>query len=54
MTVACSCGKSSGNPAATYVVRFTNGQTKEFNNKTAADIAVTKNGGGTIEVKRAA
>lgn len=49
--MACNCGKSSGNNATTYVVRFANGQTKEFSNKVAADIAVTKNG-GTIEVKR--
>lgn len=49
--MACSCGKTSGNSAATYVVRFANGQTKEFSNKVQADIAVTRNG-GTIEVKQ--
>lgn len=50
--MACACGKSGGNPAQTYVVRFANGRTQEFQTKVAADIAVTKNGGGTIEVKR--
>lgn len=48
--MACNCGKSSGNPAQTYVVRFTNGRTQEFSSKVAADIAVTKNGGGRIDV----
>lgn len=50
--MACACGKSSGNPAQTYVVRFSNGRTQEFTSKVQADIALTKNGGGTIEVKR--
>lgn len=49
--MACACGKSSGNPAETYVVRRTDGRTEEFTSKVQADIAVTKNG-GTIEVKR--
>jgi hypothetical protein len=49
--MSCSCGKSSGEPATTYVVRMANGRTQEFDSKVAADIAVTRNG-GTIEVKK--
>jgi hypothetical protein len=49
--MACSCGKSGGNPAETYVVRKANGQTEEFASKVAADIAVTKHG-GHIEVRK--
>lgn len=50
--MACNCGgKSGNNPATTYVVRFSNGQTQEFTSKVQADIAVTKNG-GSIEVKK--
>lgn len=49
--MACSCGQSSGQPATSYVVRFANGQTEEFNSKVAADIAVTRKG-GTIEVRK--
>lgn len=41
----CNCGKSSGNPPETYVVRKANGQTEEVTSKTAADILVTKHGG---------
>lgn len=47
----CNCGKSSGQPAETYVVRKPNGQEEEFSSKTAADIAVTRTG-GKITVKR--
>jgi|RhiMetStandDraft_4_1073278.scaffolds.fasta_scaffold13545_4 hypothetical protein len=47
----CNCGKSSGEPAETYVVRKANGQSEEFASKVAADIAVTRNG-GTVEVVR--
>lgn len=49
--MGCNCGKSSGNPAETYVVRKANGQTEEFSSKIAADIAATKYE-GRIEVKR--
>ena len=49
--MACACGKSSGNPPESYVVRRPNGTEAEFNSKTAADIEVTKTG-GTITVKR--
>lgn len=49
--MGCGCGKSSGEPAETYVVRTANGQTKEVNSKVAADIEVTKNG-GSYTVKR--
>jgi hypothetical protein len=47
----CGCNKSSGNPAESYLVTKPNGQTEEFSSKTAADIAVTRNG-GKITVKR--
>jgi hypothetical protein len=49
--MSCNCGKSSGNPAATYVIRKVNGQVQEFTNKVAADIEVTK-GGKVIEIKQ--
>lgn len=49
--MGCSCGKSAGAPATTFVVRMANGQTQEYNSKVAADIAVTRHG-GTIEVKK--
>jgi hypothetical protein len=48
----CNCGKSGGAPAESYVVTKANGQTEEFSSKVAADIAVTRNGGGTITVKK--
>lgn len=41
----CNCGKTSGDPAETYVVRKANGQTEEVTSKVAADILVTKHGG---------
>lgn len=50
--MGCNCGKSSGKPATTYVVTKNNGQTEEFSSKVQADIAVTKNGGGRITVKK--
>lgn len=43
--MACACGKSSGEPAETYVVRKANGTTEEVTSKVAADILVTKHGG---------
>lgn len=49
--MACNCGKSSGEPAETYVVRKANGQTEEVASKVAADILVTKHG-GSYSVKR--
>ena len=49
--MGCACGKSSGEPAETYVVRTATGQTKEFNSKVAADIELTKSG-GTITVQK--
>lgn len=49
--MACACGKTSGAPAETYVVRRQDGRTEEFSSKVQADIAVTRSG-GTIEVKR--
>jgi hypothetical protein len=49
--MACGCGKSSGEPAETYVVRKANGQTEEVTSKVAADILVTKYG-GTYSVQR--
>lgn len=48
----CNCGKSSGNPAETYVVRKANGDTEEFSSKVSADIAITRNPGSRMEVKR--
>lgn len=47
----CNCGKSSGNPAETYVVRRANGTTEEFSSKVAADIEATKSN-GKITVKK--
>jgi hypothetical protein len=47
----CNCGKSSGEPAETYVVRKANGTTEEVSSKVAADILVTKHG-GSYSVKR--
>jgi hypothetical protein len=49
--MACACGKSSGQPAESYVVRRADGSTQTFSSKVEADIAITRNG-GTIEVKR--
>lgn len=49
--MACNCGKSSGEPAETYVVRKANGTTEEVTSKVAADILVTKHG-GTYTVKK--
>lgn len=43
--MGCACGKSSGEPAETYVVRKANGTTEEVTSKVAADILVTKHGG---------
>lgn len=43
--MSCACGKTSGEPAETYVVRKANGQTEEVTSKVAADILVTKHGG---------
>lgn len=48
----CNCGKSSGNPAESYVVRTANGQTKEFSSKVAADIEVSKSGGSYTVKKK--
>lgn len=50
--MGCNCGKSSGNAAETYVVRLADGTTKEVESKTAADILVTKHGGGSYSVKK--
>lgn len=49
--MACGCGKSSGDPAETYVVRKANGQTEEVSSKVQADILVTKHG-GSYSVKK--
>ena len=40
--MACNCGKSSGEPAETYVVRKTNGTTEGVTSKVTDDILVTK------------
>lgn len=48
----CNCSRTSGKSAETYVVNRPNGTTAEFDSKVAADIEVTKSGGGTITVKR--
>ncbi len=48
----CACGKSSGNPAETYVVTKANGQTAEFSTKVEADIAVTRHGGSYVVKKK--
>jgi hypothetical protein len=50
--VACNCGKSSGEPAESYVVRKANGQTEEVSSKVAADILVTKHGGSYTVKKK--
>lgn len=49
--MACSCGKGSGQPAETYVVRRNDGRTSETTSKVEADILVTRYG-GTVEVKK--
>jgi hypothetical protein len=49
--MACACGKTSGNPAETYVVTRANGTTAEFTSKVAADIEVTKSN-GKLTVKK--
>lgn len=51
-TKMCSCGKTSGNSAESYVVRTANGQTKEFASKVAADIEVSKSGGSYTVKKK--
>lgn len=48
----CNCGKSSGEPAESYVVRKANGQTEEVSSKVAADILVTKHGGSYTVKKK--
>ena len=50
--MACSCGKSGGNPAESYVVTKANGQVQSFSTKVEADIAVTKHGGSYVVKKK--